>query len=127
MRRHDTKPRGFQQAAAAGCVGVERGSTGAVGGPTLRVLPANEPIVIGVRADPEPQVAAICFDRECTVTKSNPHGPVTSDLLELQGWVPRVVLEKLEIAISQSLHRARQGLIGGPELRRREMLHSSRE
>src|SRR5438046_1973747 len=40
---------------------------------------ANQFIVVGMRADPEPEIAAVHLDGECTIAQADADGPVTSD------------------------------------------------
>jgi hypothetical protein len=75
--------------------------------PTGFVLSANQFIVVGMRADPEPEIAALHLNGECTITHADADGPVTADFLELQRWMARVTFEESEIGVGQLSKRER--------------------
>jgi hypothetical protein len=78
---------------------------------------ANQSIVIGMRADPEPEIAVVHFDGERAIAQADAGGPVTSDFLELQRRMARIAFEKSKIGVGQLSDRERQRFIGGPEFR----------
>ena len=82
----------------------------------LRPL-ANQSVVVGMRADPEPEIAAVHVNGEGTVAWPDPDGPVTSDLLELQRRMAQIAFQKLIVRVGQLSNRKRQSLVGGPEFR----------
>ena len=67
-------------------------------------LSAKQPIVVGMRADPEPHQSVCRFDRERTVANADPSGPEPTDLLEVERWMPRVLLQTGICLIGESLH-----------------------
>jgi hypothetical protein len=82
-----------------------------------RAASPDQSVVIGMRADPEPEIAPVYFDGERTIAQADASGPVTADFLELQGRMARIALEKSKIGVGQFSDRKRQRLIGGPEFR----------
>ncbi len=54
---------------------------------------ADELVVIGVRANPEPDEVLARLDCESTMVQPDPRRPEAADFLEMQGGVPRVPLE----------------------------------
>ncbi len=47
----------------------------------------DDPIVIGVRADPAPQYATFYLFADGTVTKAHADGPVLAGLVEVERWM----------------------------------------
>ncbi len=94
------------------------GSGGA--GPTES---AREPIVVGMRSDPEPEHTARYFDGQCDA--GDPHGAVFADLFEMKRGVIGIVLQQLEVASGKRTNLLRKRDETLPELRRGAMLHSS--
>ena len=70
-----------------------------------------------MRANPEPEIAAVNFYGERSVAQADPDGPVTSDFFELQRRVARIVFEKRIIGVGQLSNGQRQRLVGSPEFR----------
>ena len=77
----------------------------------------DHPIIVGMRADPEPEIAAVHIHRERAITQADSNRPVTSDLLEMQGWMARIAFQKRVVGIGQFLNWKRQPLARGPEFR----------
>src|SRR5450756_433000 len=69
-----------------------------------------------MRADPEPEIAAIHVHGERAIAQADPHGPVTPNLLELQRWMARIAFQKCIIGVSQPSNRKRQRVVGGPRI-----------
>jgi hypothetical protein len=68
---------------------------------------ADQFVIVGMRADPEPEITAVDVDGQGSITQANPDGPVASDLLELQRWMPRIALESLVVRVGQFSNRGR--------------------
>ena len=83
--------------------------------PTGFVLSANQFIVVGMRADPKPEIAALHLNGECAITHADADGPVTSDFLELQRRMTLIAFEESKIGVGQLSNRERQCFVGGPE------------
>jgi len=83
---------------------------------------AEQFVVIGMRADPEPHKAVVRFDGECTMMAANPHGPEPARLLEVKRRVSRVALETLVGLIGQIADASRQRPIARPKVGGRVML-----
>jgi len=58
-------------------------------------------------ADPEPNDAALRVEAEGTIVQTHATGPEASDPLEVQRWMARIVLEKLEFLISKTTNQIR--------------------
>jgi len=54
---------------------------------------AKQPVVIGMGADPEPHEPVFRFHGQGAVVGSNPSRPETTDLFQVERWVPRVLLQ----------------------------------
>ena len=78
---------------------------------------ANHFVVIGVRTDPEPEITVVYFNGERAIAQADADGPITSNFLELQRRMARIVFEKRVIGVGQLSNRQRQRLVGGPEFR----------
>jgi hypothetical protein len=76
---------------------------------------SHQRIVVGVRANPEPDEIATLLDRKGTIPQSDAHGLEASGLLEVQRWMVRVSPEAREAAIRQFANLSRKRLIGQPE------------
>jgi hypothetical protein len=50
-----------------------------------------------MRADPEPEIAAVHVHGERSITLADPNGPVTSDLLELQRRMAWIAFEQCDL------------------------------
>jgi hypothetical protein len=79
------------------------------------VASADQPVVLSVGANPEPEVALIHLDGQRTMAQTDAHRPVTSDLLELQRRMTRITFQKFIIGIGKLANRRRQRLVGDPE------------
>ena len=84
----------------------------------------DQAVVIGVGANPEPQDAVVNADAQSAVVDARAHGPIATDLLEMQGRVPMVLLEEVEVLVGSAARRQRESLVGRPERGRGMMLHS---
>lgn len=56
---------------------------------------SDELVIIGVRADPEPNEILSRFDRKRAVVQANARRPEATHLLEMKGRMPRVALQVL--------------------------------
>jgi hypothetical protein len=65
---------------------------------------AKQPVVVGMGADPEPHQSVSCFDGERAVVSADPSGPEPTDLLEVERWMPRVLLQTGVGLIGEILH-----------------------
>jgi hypothetical protein len=54
---------------------------------------ADELVVIGMGANPEPNKVLTGLDCERTMVKADARRPEATNLLEMQGGVPRILLE----------------------------------
>jgi hypothetical protein len=70
-----------------------------------------------VRSDPEPQQALGDFYGESAVAEADAHGAIRTDLLEVEGRVSRVCLQKLEAVVGEPLDSVRKLFIPSPERR----------
>jgi hypothetical protein len=79
----------------------------------LRDLSVNEgsltddPVVVSVASDPEPQHPAYDFDTKRPVRKTDTRREETSHPLELQGWMTGIVLQQLEVLVRKITDRSR--------------------
>jgi hypothetical protein len=55
---------------------------------------ANQFVIVGVRADPEPKIAVVHLHGPRAIAQADGDGPVTTDFLELQRRVARITLEE---------------------------------
>jgi len=53
---------------------------------------ANEPIILVVIANPEPEQAVWNLDRKCSMVKPDPSRPETARFLQPKRWVMGIVL-----------------------------------
>ena len=83
-------------------------------------------VVVGMRADPKPDQIAIGFDGQRAIAQADTHGPEPSDLLELQRWVLRILLQQRVIFIGKGLHLCGKVRVSLPERAACEVPHSSR-
>lgn len=88
---------------------------------------ANQPIVVSVAADPEPDEFIIRRHAESAVPTAHPYGPESAHLLQVKRGVRRVGLEKLKVLVGRSANRARQGSVVSPERPARDVPHNSVE
>jgi predicted nicotinamide N-methyase len=80
-------------------------------------------VVIRVRPDPEPH-DVIALDRsQCAITNAEANGPQATNPLQVEGGVPRIILQELEVTVGQASDVLRQPITGTPELRSRKMPH----
>ena len=59
----------------------------------LSVLLANEFVVFGMSADPEPQDSIGSIEAQSPVAGANAHGAEAADVFEVKGRVPGIGLE----------------------------------
>lgn len=64
---------------------------------------AEQPVVFGVRTNPEPYDAVGRFDAEHTMVKAHPSRIESTDLLEMERRMTRVALQLLVTAIREAL------------------------
>ena len=88
---------------------------------------ANQCIVIGMRSDPEPEHTIRNIHTEGPVVIANAHGAKTRDVLEMEGWMPRICLQEREILVREALDLHGQRLVAPPELSGRVMRQSARD
>jgi hypothetical protein len=62
---------------------------------------ADQSIVIGVRADPEPNISIFRLDSQSSVAQADADGPISSNFFELERGVARIALERRKIGVSQ--------------------------
>src|SRR5450631_3814820 len=62
---------------------------------------ADQSIVIGVRADPEPNISIFRLDSQGSVAQADADGPISSNFFELERGVARIALERRKIGVSQ--------------------------
>jgi hypothetical protein len=70
-----------------------------------------------VRADPKPEHIVDDVGAQGAVSDSDANRPVTSNLLEVQGRVPVIGLQKLIVTASEQLNLRRKAIKSPPELR----------
>jgi hypothetical protein len=49
-----------------------------------RQLLAGDIVIVGVRADPDPQNTIFCFNTKCAVMQSDAHGKEPADTFQMQ-------------------------------------------
>lgn len=86
---------------------------------------AQNPVVLPMRADPEPEHTVGNIDSQGSIGDSDPDGSVLTNLLEAKRWMLRVFLQKSETLVGQILDGWRERPIVLPELRHGGMLQSS--
>jgi len=79
----------------------------------------EQPIVVGMAADPEPDEPVGRFGRECAVVSSHSGRPEPADLLEVKRRVPRILFQACIRLIGELPNLGRQGSILRPEVGRR--------
>lgn len=72
-------------------------------------------VVIGMRPDPNPIHVAIDFGSECTIMRSDAHGPELAYLFKMEGRMSRVGLEDLIILVCELADVGRQCPVKRPE------------
>lgn len=80
-------------------------------------LPTNDPYVLVVVADPEPNEVVAVFKCHRPMGSADPRGPEASDIPESQGRMSGVRLQQLEVPVGSPLHCGRQFLESPPEVR----------
>ena len=88
---------------------------------------ANQRIVLGVRSDPEPEHAIGNVHTEYPIVIADAHGAKTRDLLEMEGWMPRIGLQEREILVREALDLDWQRPVAPPELSGSMMRQSVRD
>ena len=84
-------------------------------------LSAEQPIVVGVAADPEPDDPIGRFGAVCPIVHADASRPELPYLLEAKRGMPGIPFQKFERAIGEIPNLGRQGPIGRPEVGRRVM------
>ena len=64
---------------------------------------------------------------QCSVVVADAHRPNLAEALEVEGGMPRIGLEKLEILVRERLHCLGQCAVERPEPRGRRVLQSGRD
>ena len=82
---------------------------------------AEQPIVVGMASNPEPDEPIWHFDGQRAVAGADPCRPEAADFLEMKGWMPGILLQPHVRLIGEILHVRRQGAIERPEVGRRVM------
>jgi hypothetical protein len=59
--------------------------------PYERLPMAEESVIVGMRADPEPEDIPLVFHGKRPVVQADPDGPEASDLPKVQGWMAWVL------------------------------------
>ena len=72
--------------------------------------PIQQPVVLGVAANPEPDEFVGAANGERAVTTAYPHRPETADRLEVERRMPWVRLEQGEVLVRDGLDSARKPL-----------------
>ena len=70
---------------------------------------AEQPIVVGVGPDPEPDEPVLYLDGEGSMSAPDPSGPNCAGLLEAQRGMPRILPEALERLVCEPLNLRWQG------------------
>jgi hypothetical protein len=86
---------------------------------------ADETVILGVVADPEPQDPALDINTEGAMTKAYSARPKAAHTLEMERGVMRVSLEKLILLIGQALNTWAQASVTGPKLGRGKVPQNS--
>lgn len=86
---------------------------------------ADEAIIFGVIADPEPQDSAFDINAEGAMVKADAARPKPAHALELQRRVTRIIFEKAVLLIRQALDRRSQVPETSPKLRGGEVPQNS--
>jgi len=85
----------------------------------------NQPIIFSMGPNPEPDQVFFNFNCYSPIFDSNPCRPIPPNLLQMQGWVSRILLQQLEIFICQFLNLSGEFLITLPKRRVCKVFHSS--
>ena len=88
-------------------------------------LAANDPQVLVVATDPDPEQILSFFDGNSSVGTPNPNRPILVDFLESKRRVSGTILEQLEVSLGSPLNCFRQSLKMRPELRRSAVHYNS--
>lgn len=89
----------------------------------MRLL-AKQPIVVGMTANPEPDVSVWRFDGQGAIVGADPGRPESADLPEAKRWMSRILLQACVRLIGELPDLGRQRLIQRPEIGRRVMSQS---
>ena len=73
-------------------------------------LPTNNPYVLVMATNPDPEQIMSFFDSDSSVGTSDPNRPIFVDLLEPERRVPRTSLEQLEVSARSPLNGFWQSL-----------------
>lgn len=108
-----------------GCNGP-RGPAGAIQPPRCRLARCQQPLVLVMRPDPEPDQAIGHIRGQGTIPRPHPHRPEPPDSLEMKRRTPRGGSQKLVVPIRHPLHRLGKPTVAVPEVGRREVIQSGR-
>ena len=75
----------------------------------------EQPVVVGMPADPEPKEIALVFHGHGAVMDADTDRPEASDLLEMQRWMAGILAQHGIAAVGQTLHIVWQLMIVGPK------------
>ena len=84
----------------------------------------DQPVILRMCADPEPNYTVLDRDAERPVMKANPYRAELANPFKVKGRMPGGFLQKFEVGIGEFLHRVRKGCIALPESWRSEMVQS---
>lgn len=96
------------------------------GGEGEQVSPlADQAVVFGMAADPEPVIPVCRGQRDRPMVNADPHRPDFADALEAQGRMSRIMFQQLEILVCQRPDFSRQRMVvlpiaGGCAVNRQE-------
>lgn len=77
---------------------------------------ADEAIIFGVVADPEPQDSALDINAQGAMMKTDSAGPKPAQALELKRGMTRIIFEKAVLVIRQTPDRRSQTAVTRPKL-----------
>jgi len=86
---------------------------------------AEDSIVLGVRADPEPDQIGAILDRQRAIVQANADSPKAPNLLQSQRRVTRVLPEQFVTTVGQASNLDRELPVAVPEPWVGSMVHKS--
>jgi len=85
---------------------------------------ADQPVVFGVGADPEPDEISVLFDCQGPVLPADSHRPQTVHFFEMQRRVPEIFFQEIEGGVTQITHGYGELIVAGPESGCGAVVHS---
>ena len=79
-------------------------------------LGAQQAIVVGMTADPEPHEAVRGLDRDGAIVSTDASRPEATDLLEVKRWMTRILFQTCIRLIRELLEVRWQGAVTRPEI-----------